>query len=483
MTDFSALLLPDRGQPAHVVQLVHADGLDAWLTAQPERVRAVVAAASFKAKPGEFALVPGAKADDWSALLGIAPAPGPFDLAAAAARLPEGLYRLSEALPAGMALGWLLAQHRFDRYRAEPEPPRPRRLLTGDPAHIDEVVALARATALVRDLVDMPANDLGPAELQAAVEEIANRHGASTRATRGDTLEQGYPMIAAVGRAAVATRGPRLIELEWGDPAHPAVAIVGKGVCFDSGGLDIKGAAGMRIMKKDMGGAAHAIALAELIMTMRLPIRLHMLVPAVENAIAGDAMRPGDILRSRKGLSVEIANTDAEGRLVLADALVRAGEGEDGRAPELILDFATLTGAARVALGPDLPALFANDDALAADLLAAGAAVGDPLCRLPLWPGYRDMLKSDVADLNNSPEGGQAGAITAALFLERFVPAGIAWAHLDTWAWTATAKPGRPKGGEALGLRAVWSLLQNRYDDTGRNEGADEAGQSRIDHG
>jgi leucyl aminopeptidase len=464
MTDFSALILPDRGQPAHVVQLVHADGFDDWLTGQPERVRAVAAAAGFRAKPGEFALVPGLKADDWSALLGVAPEVKAFDLAAAAAKLPEGTYRLSEALPASAALGWLMAQHRFDRYRAEPEPPRPRRLLTADPAKIDEVVAVARATALVRDLVDTPANDLGPAELQAAVEEIANRHGASTRVTRGDTLEQGYPMIAAVGRAAVPTRGPRLIELEWGDPAHPSVAIVGKGVCFDSGGLDIKPPSGMRIMKKDMGGAAHAIALADLVMAMRLPVRLHMLVPAVENAIAGDAMRPGDVLRSRKGLSVEIANTDAEGRLVLGDALVRAGEGEDGRMPALILNFATLTGAARAALGPDLPALFANDEALAAELLAAGEAVADPLWRLPLWPGYRDMLKSDIADLNNAPEGGMAGAITAALFLERFVPDGVPWAHLDTWAWVAAAKPGRPKGGEALGLRAAWTMLRNRYE-------------------
>ncbi len=474
MTDFASLIVPDRGQPAHVVQLVRADGLDDWLTTQPERVRAVVAAAGFKGRPGEFALVPGTKADDWSALFGIAPEPAPFDLAAAAARLPEGLYRLSETLPATLALGWLLAQHRFDRYRAAPEPPRPRRLLTADPARIDEVVALARATALVRDLVDTPANDLGPAELQAAVEEIANRHGASTKATRGDALETGYPMIAAVGRAAVATRGARLIELQWGDPAHPAIAIVGKGVCFDSGGLDIKTAAGMRIMKKDMGGAAHAIALADLIMAMRLPVRLHMLVPAVENAIAGDAMRPGDVLLSRKGLSVEVANTDAEGRLVLADALVRAGEGDDGRAPALILDFATLTGAARTALGPDLPALFANDDALAAELLAAGTAVGDPLWRLPLWPGYRDMLKSDIADLNNAPEGGQAGAITAALFLERFVPDGIAWAHLDTWAWVASAKPGRPKGGDALGLRAAWTMLRTRYDLDPNNRDRDQ---------
>lgn len=463
MTDFSSLLAADRGQSAHVVQLVRAEGFDEWLGGQPERVRAVAQAAAFKGKPGEFALVPGLKGDEWSALLGVPAAPGPFDLAVAPPRLPEGLYRLSEPLPAAATLGWLLAQHRFDRYRAEPEPQPPRVLLTADPAHVEEVLALAEAVALVRDLVDTPANDMGPAELQAAVEAVANRHGASTKVTRGDALDTGFPMIAAVGRAAVPARGPRLIELEWGDAAHPPVAIVGKGVCFDSGGLDIKPGAGMRLMKKDMGGAAHALALAQLVMRARLPVRLHLLIPAVENAIAGDAMRPGDILRTRAGLSVEVANTDAEGRLILGDALVRAGEGVDGAPPALILDFATLTGAARVALGPDLPALFANDDALAADLLAAGETVEDPLWRLPLWPGYREMLKSDVADLNNAPEGGFAGSVTAALFLERFVPAGTPWAHLDTFAWRPAAKPGRPKGGEALGLRAAWAMLRARY--------------------
>ncbi|USI72101.1 leucyl aminopeptidase family protein [Sphingomonas morindae] len=459
MTDFSALLLPDRGQAAHVIQLVRAAQLEEWLGTQPERVRAATGAAGFKAKPGEFAILPGLKAEEWSAVLGVGEAPDPFDLAAAAARLPEGSYRLSEPLPAGAALGWLLAQHRFDRYRSEAEPAAPRALLTQDAAHIDEALALAGAVARVRDLVNMPANDLGPAELQAAVESVANACGASTRVTRGDALESDFPLIAAVGRAAGAARGPRLIELEWGDAAHPRVALIGKGVCFDSGGLDIKPASGMRLMKKDMGGAAHALALAELVMRTRLPVRLHLLIPAVENAIAGDAMRPGDIFRSRKGLSVEIANTDAEGRLILADALARAAEA----APALMLDFATLTGAARVALGPDLPALFANDDGLAEALLAAGTAAADPLWRLPLWPGYRDMLKSDVADLNNAPEGGFAGSITAALFLERFVPAGTPWAHLDTFAWMPTARPGRPKGGEALGLRAAWALLRARF--------------------
>jgi leucyl aminopeptidase len=266
-------------------------------------------------------------------------------------------------------------------------------------------------------------------------------------------------MIHAVGQAAAKGREPRLVELEWGRPEHPRVAIVGKGVVFDSGGLDIKPAAGMRLMKKDMGGAAHAIALARLVMTAGLKVRLHLLVPAVENAIAGNAFRPGDVLQSRKGLTVENTNTDAEGRLILGDALAKAGESE----PELILDFATLTGAARVALGPDLPATFANDDALAEALLQAGQAVHDPLWRMPLWDGYDEMLKSDIADLVNAPDGGFAGAVTAALFLRRFVPKDALWAHFDTFAWRPTPKPGRPKGGDACGLRAAWAMLKGRY--------------------
>jgi leucyl aminopeptidase len=266
-------------------------------------------------------------------------------------------------------------------------------------------------------------------------------------------------MIHAVGRAAAKGREPRLVELEWGSADAPRLAIVGKGVVFDSGGLDIKPAAGMRLMKKDMGGAAHAIALAGLVMASDLKVRLHLLVPTVENAISGNAFRPGDVLKSRKGLTVENTNTDAEGRLILGDALAKAGES----APELILDFATLTGAARVALGPDLPATFANDDALAQALLDAGSAVHDPLWRMPLWDAYDDMLKSDIADMVNAPEGGFAGAVTAALFLRRFVPNTALWAHFDTFAWRPTAKAGRPKGGEAYGLRAAWAMLKGRY--------------------
>ncbi|MDI1294553.1 MAG: leucyl aminopeptidase family protein [bacterium] len=461
MTDFSDLLKADNGQPARSIHLVDTDGFDRWLAIQPERTRTLVAAQKFRGKAQEQAILPGDRADDWSVVAGVANigALGTWCLARLAETLPEGCYRLADASPGAAALGWLAAQYRFDRYRKDDPPTGARVLLSRDVARIDPTVRLAQATALVRDLVNMPAADMGPPDLEAAVRQVAAPFDATVTVTRGDALEQGYPMIHAVGKAADKAFAPRLIELVWGDPQNPRIAIVGKGICFDSGGLDIKPSAGMRLMKKDMGGAAHALALARLVMGARLPVRLHLLIPAAENAISGNAFRPGDILPSRQGLSVEIGNTDAEGRLVLGDALTRAGEDK----PELIIDFATLTGAARVAVGPDLPALFANDDALAADMAAAGAAVDDPTWRLPLWDGYADMLKSDIADINNAGEGGFAGAITAALFLKRFVPQDTPWLHLDTFAWRPAAKPGRPKGGEALGLRAVFRLLQQRY--------------------
>ncbi|MES2494917.1 MAG: leucyl aminopeptidase family protein [Pseudomonadota bacterium] len=459
MTDFASLLLPDRGEAAHSLVPLAADSFDAWLKDQPVQVRTLADAARFRAKPGELLILPGRKDGEWSAIFGAAKAPGPWDLAAVAQKLPAGTYRIEDDSPLSGGLGWLLAHHRFDRYRAKPDPIPARILLSKDVAAIGPTVALAEAVALVRDLVDTPAADMGPAELADAAETIAKAHGAEFRVIKGDALDQGYPMIAAVGRAAVRDRAPRLIEIEWGDPKHPRIAIVGKGVCFDSGGLDLKPSSAMLLMKKDMGGAAHALALAGLVMGARLPVRLHILIPAVENAVAGDAFRPGDILRSRKGLSVEIGNTDAEGRLVLGDALTRAGEDE----PVLILDFATLTGAARVALGPDLPALFVNDDALAADIAAAGAAVSDPTWRLPLWADYAELIKSSTADINNAGEGGMAGAITAALFLQRFTPDATPWAHFDTFAWRPSPKPGRPKGGDALGLRAAFAMLKAKF--------------------
>ncbi len=461
MIDLADLIQPDRGQAARLLHLVTAEGFEAWFKDQPERARAAVAAHRFAGKPDQFILLPGDQPDDWSAAIGVTQPErlGPWCLAKASAALPDGSYRLAEGQPGAAMLGWLLAQHRFDAYRNNAETRPAPVLLTTEVAAIEPAVAQARAVALVRNMVDTPAADMGPEALAKEIEDLGRRHGAEVSIIMSDALESGYPMIAAVGRAASRDRAPRLVELVWGDPAHPRVAVIGKGVCFDSGGLDLKPASGMLHMKKDMGGAAHALALAGLLMSARLPIRLHLLVPAVENAVSGAAMRPGDILRSRNGTSVEIGNTDAEGRLVLGDAITRAGE----FSPELIVDFATLTGAARVALGPDLPALFANDDALAAELCAHAAEVDDPIWRLPLWQPYGEMLKSTIADINNSGEGGLAGAITAALFLERFVPAGTPWIHLDTFAWRPAAKSGRPKGGDALGLRALHALLAARY--------------------
>ncbi|MBO9574533.1 MAG: leucyl aminopeptidase family protein [Sphingobium sp.] len=461
MTDPADLVRPDGGQAAHLIHLVDAETYDAWLAGQPEAARAALGAQGFKGAAATHAILPGSAAGDWSAVGGVkdAKALGVWCLARLAEHLPEGSYRLAASEPGSAILGWMTAHYRFERYKEKPSTKGPRVLLSPQPAAIEPAARLARATAMVRDMVNTPTADMGPGEIEAQAEKIAERHGATITVTRGDALESGYPMIHAVGRAADRANAPRLVELVWGREDHPRVALVGKGVTFDTGGLDIKPSAGMRLMKKDMGGAAHALALAELVMAAHLPVRLHLLLPIAENAISGNAFRPGDILKSRKGITVEIGNTDAEGRLILGDALARAGEEK----PELILDFATLTGAARVALGPDLPALFANDDALAADLIAQGTAQDDPLWRLPLWEPYADMLKSDIADINNAGEGGFAGSITAAIFLQRFVPHNIAWAHFDTFAWRPSAKPGRAKGGEAYGLRAAFALLQARY--------------------
>ena len=461
MTDFSTMLQPDKGQPARTIHIVDKAGFDSWLTAQPERARVAVAAQRLKPEGYAHAILPGDAADDWSVVTIVANVASlsSWCLAKLAAVLPSGTYRLAQGEPGVAMFGWLTAQHKFTRYKQKPDAEAPRVLLSGEPGKIAAAITEAGAVCMVRDLVDTPASDMGPADIEAAATALAKAYGGALSVTRGDALEQGYPMIAAVGRAASRDREPRLIELKWGREDFPRIAIIGKGVTFDSGGLDIKPASGMGLMKKDMGGAAHALALARLVMESGLPVRLHLLIPAVENSISGSAMRPGDILTSRNGLSVEVDNTDAEGRLVLADALTRAAEDK----PELMLDFATLTGAARVALGPDLPALFANDDGLADDLLAHGRERDDPLWRLPLWDGYDDMLKGDSADITNAPAGGFAGSITAALFLRRFVAPDLPWAHIDTFAWRPAAKPGRAKGGAALGLRAAWAMLTARY--------------------
>jgi leucyl aminopeptidase len=444
-----------------MIHLVDPKNFDSWLSDQPERYRVALAAQSLKPIVYASAILPGEKADDWAVVAIVAnmASLSPWCLARLAETLPEGNYRIDHVAVGAAALGWLLGQYKFDRYLKSDTVRGPRALLSGNVAQIEEVIREAEAVALVRDLVNTPAADMGPGDLEAQAAMLAATHRAVLTVTKGHDLETGYPMIHAVGAAAAREHAPRLIELEWGDAAHPRIAIVGKGVTFDSGGLDIKPSAGMRLMKKDMGGAAHALALAQLIMQQRLPVRLHVLIPAVENAIAGNAFRPGDILTSRKGLTVEVSNTDAEGRLVLADALTKAGESD----PTLIIDFATLTGAARVALGPDLPATFGNHDDTISELLTAADASGDLLWRLPLHSGYDDMLKSDIADLNNSPDGGFAGAITAALFLQKFVSPDTPWLHIDTFAWRPTTKPGRSKGGDALGLRAVWLMLCSRF--------------------
>ncbi|HUE78893.1 MAG TPA: leucyl aminopeptidase family protein [Sphingomicrobium sp.] len=466
MTDFTPLLAADRGQPARAIHLVDKASFGDWVKGRSAEDRALLDAHRFDGKTGYASvMLPSSGGFEVVGAVANVSSLSPWCLAKLAETLPEGTYKLAQGEPGKAALGWLLAQHRFDDYRSRKDTERgPRILLTGEAAAIDRTVRVAQATALVRDLVDTPASHLGPAELEQAVRDLAGRIDAEVKVISGDALEQGYPLVAAVGRAASRERAPRLIEAEWGNPKHPRVAIVGKGVCFDSGGLDLKNASGMRLMKKDMGGAAHALALFGLIAAERLPVRLHLLIPAVENAVSAAALRPGDIVKSRKGLTVEIDNTDAEGRLILADALVRAAEGDGEKSrPELILDFATLTGAARVALGPDLPALFANRDELLEGLEAAAGEADDPLWRMPLWDGYDEMLKSDVADLANATGSSMAGCITAALFLGRFVPKEIAWAHLDTFAWRPKAKPGRPKGGDALGLRAAFHMLIRRF--------------------
>jgi leucyl aminopeptidase len=430
----------------------------AWLAGQDGPVKPWLESSGFEAKPGACALLPGPDGAPSAALVVLSEPTEPWDVAAAHARLPAGDWRLEPSEsgfdPSPAALGWALASYRFDRYRKRED--KPRRLAIGQNESAG-AATLAEAVYLARDLINTPAVDLGPAELADAIQGVATRFGATCRATVGDDLAGHYPAILAVGQAS--GRAPRAIDLTWGDPGAPRVTLVGKGVCFDTGGLDLKTAAGMLLMKKDMGGAAITLGLAQAIMAAKLPVRLRLLVGAVENSVAGNAFRPGDVLRTRKGLTVEIGNTDAEGRVVLCDLLAEA----DREQPALLIDCATLTGAARVALGPDLPAMFTPDDQLAADLLAAGATAFDPLWRLPLHQPYRELIDSPIADLNNAAAGGMAGSITAALFLAAFVEQTTAWAHFDLYAWNQKDRPGRPKGGEASALRALFTAIERRF--------------------
>ena len=419
--------------------------------------RAIASGQAFTGGAGQMVLAHDGEGALAHVLFGLGEGKDALALAALSAKLPEGAYKVAETggLPmASIAAGWADGAYRFDRYLKDKAKP-PKLVIPGGKAG-EALTQEADAVFLLRDLVNTPAGDLTPAGIQAAIQALADEFDGRVTAVVGeDLLAQNYPMVHAVGRAARAE--PRFVELEWGDEDHPELALVGKGVTFDSGGLDLKPASGMRIMKKDMGGSAHAIALARLVMAAELPVHLKLYVPTVENAVSGDSFRPGDILSSRKGLTVEIDNTDAEGRLILADALTRASES----GPDLLIDFATLTGAARVALGADLAPVYSDDDALVADILAGSAASGDPVWRMPLWDPYLAELKSPVADLVNSGSG-FGGSITAALFLKQFVDA-ASWAHFDVWAWRK-AKYGRPEGAAACGLRAVWAMLQKRYD-------------------
>ncbi|SEQ16205.1 leucyl aminopeptidase family protein [Thalassovita taeanensis] len=442
--------------PVHIIE---ADALEGWVASQPAPVQTWVQAAGFKAAIGRSLLIPGADGAPEAVLVGYGTAAqrkrARFHLAAAVSGLPGGAYRIASGLPADRAeeeaLGWLMAGYVFDRYRVQTAPAA--RLVAPEGVDAAKLEVIAAGEFLTRDLINTPASDMGPVALEAACAALAGQHGAHIEVIRGEALlAQNFPMIHAVGRAS--DQAPRLIDLRWGD-SGPTLTLVGKGVCFDTGGLDLKPAAGMGLMKKDMGGAATVLGLAHMIMALGLKLRLRVLIPAVENAVAGNAFRPQDILTSRKGLTVEVNNTDAEGRLVLADALAYGAEA----APNLMLSMATLTGAARVAMGPDLAPFFTDDDTVAAELSDAATAVADPVWRMPFWEPYEADIEPGIADLDNAPKGGFGGAITAALFLRRFAGEGVRYTHFDIYGWQPVAAPARPKGGVGMGARALLQAL------------------------
>ena len=432
-----------------------------WRQALPQSQRQWVEVSGFVAKAGQFCTIPGDGEDAPSCVFGMQKEGWLTQLAALVSKLPEGVYRLQcdwdQEQRSQASLGWGLAAYCFDRYKKNNKL-KAKLLLDED---IDKGVrALCDAQCLVRDLVNTPTEHMGPQQLADAVTVQADLYDADFDAIVGaDLLTRNYPAIHAVGRAS--DREPRLIQMSWGDEHAPLLALVGKGVCFDTGGLDLKSATGMALMKKDMGGGAHALALASLVMRHKLPVRLLLLIPAVENSVAGNAYRPGDVIETRKGLSVEIGNTDAEGRVVLSDALAYACE----QMPDLVIDFATLTGAARIAMGTELTPLFSNHLEVARAIQDAGEEVEDPMWTMPLYQPYRKLIESPIADLNNIGKTSFGGCITAALFLEHFVEAEIPWVHIDTFAWNQADSPGRPQGGEALGLRAVFRYLLSRYND------------------
>ena len=445
------------GTPSRPLTLVSAEKLGVWMQVQTPAARAWAEANGFAAKFGEVLLMPGETGEIMGAVGGLgddkARARGRFATGAMRPKLPEGAWHFETSLAGDdldeAALGWLLAGYTFDRYASAPAPKAT--LVAPEGLDTARIEAIAAGDALARRLIDIPASDMGPDEIEAEARDLARAHGAEISVTSGDDLARDFPMIAAVGRAS--TRAPRLIDMTWGTTG-PTVTIVGKGVAFDTGGLNLKPGASMGLMKKDMGGAANALGLAHMLMATNTPLRLRVLIPAVENSVSGAAFRPQDILTSRKGLTVEINNTDAEGRLILADALALADEAK----PDLIISLATLTGAARVALGPDVPPFYATSDAMAAKVETAAHAVRDPLWRMPFWDPYEELIEPGIADLDNSPKGGMAGSITAALFLRRFVTE-TPYLHFDIYGWTPAAKPGRAKGGAAQAIRALFRAL------------------------
>lgn len=456
-------LYTDRPAGACPIHVVSGDGLEALLGQLSDAHRSWVRSTGWRPKPGATLALPGGDGSVVAVLAGGGGTEPFWALAALPGQLPPGTYAFAtpdgEAGDRQRATAWGIGQYSYSR-QSSAKPAAPRILVWPESVARGGVLSVVDADMAARDLVNAPAGDLGPAELSQAAAALAAASGAEFREIVGDALlAEGYPAIHAVGRAS--ERAPRLLDISWGDPGRPRVSLVGKGVCFDSGGLNIKAAQGMRNMKKDMGGAAHVLGLAKMIMDARLPVRLRVLIPAVENSISGNAYRPGDVIPTRKGLTVEIGNTDAEGRIVLADALALADE----EAPEILLDFATLTGAARVALGPDLPALFSTDDALADALADAGRAEGDPLWPMPLWAPYAANLAGGIADLVNVTSDGFAGSIYGGLFLQRFVERSGAWAHVDVFAWNPRNRMGRPEGGLGQGMRAAFACLAARYAD------------------
>lgn len=451
---------------ARPLWLVAEGDLEAWLAQQDESARAWLAALRFRAERHQVTCIARPDGAVSGAVLGLGPLalPGslePWHVAAAVDRLPGGPWRIETPLPAeaatAAALGWALGSYRFERYRSKPRGAASAQLVPPQLADMAYVRRMSAAIAMARDFINMPAADLSPERLAEEALALARANGAAGHCISGDALREGYPAIHAVGQAAGSA--PRLIDFTWGDPAASKVTLVGKGVCFDTGGLDIKTAAGMLLMKKDMGGAACVLALARMVMESALPVRLRVLVPAVENSIAGNAYRPGDVLRSRKGITVEVGNTDAEGRLILCDALALA----DAERPDLLVDLATLTGAARIALGPELPAVFGTREATVEALLRHGRRLADPLWPMPLWPGYDDEIASKVADINNVSSSGLAGAIIGGLFLKRFVTETQDWLHVDLFGWNPKDRPGRPVGAEPQAVRALYGLLVERY--------------------